>query len=122
MLKSEHKRIRHAAAVGLARIDPSLGKELLPVLIEVVRNEGEYKGVAVAIFGSMGPEAKDAVPAIIELINKTPESRYSSYREILKAIGTPEALEFSKHYVPEGNCSCPHDCGSGRIAMRLIAG
>ncbi|MBI4802541.1 MAG: HEAT repeat domain-containing protein [Elusimicrobia bacterium] len=107
LLKSEHKRIRHAAAVGLARIDPSLGKELLPVLIEVVQDGGKYRLGAVQILDSMGSEAKDAVPTIIERINKTPKLEHSFYYEALKQIGTPEALEFSKHYVPENNIPYP---------------
>ncbi len=99
-LKSEHSFKRQGAAIGLTIMNPSFGgREMVPFLIEAVK-EGtpEYESTAVTKLGSMGIEAKDAVPAIIEAMRRQPKEYHIIYYGALKRIGTPEALDVSKEF------------------------
>lgn len=101
LLKSERKVVRQGAALRLADIDPSLGKELMTIFIEAVKEESpEYELGAVRALGQIGPEAKDAVPTIIESMKRHPDSAVI-HRATLRFIGTPEALEALKPYEQE---------------------
>ncbi|MBI4802245.1 MAG: hypothetical protein HY796_06940 [Elusimicrobia bacterium] len=102
LLKSERKVVRQGAAIGLMDIDPSLGKGLMPILIEAIKDglPEWYEMKAVTALDHIGPEAKDAVPAIIEAMKRHPDSGFV-YRATLRFIGTPEALEATKPYERE---------------------
>ena len=102
LLKSERKVVRQGAAIGLMDIDPSLGKELMPILIEAAKDGSPkwYEMAAIIALRGIGPEAKDAVPAIVEAMNRHPDSAVV-YRTTLRSIGTPEALEALKPYEQE---------------------
>lgn len=98
LLASENKGVRHAAAIGLLCLDPSLQNELAPVLIETIHDgtQPEQVSLAVTLCGEL--RLKEAVPAIIELINKNPEfipkDNYGNY-QALENIDTPEARKLS---------------------------
>ncbi|MBU2574759.1 MAG: hypothetical protein KKH28_11850 [Elusimicrobia bacterium] len=100
LLKSERKVVRQSAALRLTTIEPSLRKELMPILVEAVKETPEYEIIAASLLGDIGPEAKDAVPAIIESMKRHPETLYT-YLAALRFIGTPEALEAIKPYEQE---------------------
>ncbi|MBU2572984.1 MAG: HEAT repeat domain-containing protein [Elusimicrobia bacterium] len=99
LLKSENKSVRRVAAMGLVKIDPSLATELAPVFIETIRDgtQPELRDLAVLFCGEL--RIKEAVPEIIELTKQQkpeliPRKTYMYY-DVLQAIGTSEALEFS---------------------------
>jgi hypothetical protein len=99
LLKSERNMVRIGAALRLVDIDPSLGKELIPFLIEAVK-EGtpRYEVTAISILRDIGPDARDAVPSIIESMKRHPKGWNAFYYTTLRFIGTPEALEAIKPY------------------------
>jgi len=101
LLKSEHGSVRQGAALSLTMIDlHSFGKEMVPFLIEAIKEPlPEYELMAVSTFQDMGPDAKDAVPAIIEALKRRPKDYRPNYYYALTCIGTPEALEASKDYI-----------------------
>lgn len=99
LLKSEYRSVRRVAAMGLVKIDPSLATELSPIFIEAIQNGTQPELRDLAVLYSSNLRIKEAVPAIIELIKKQkpefiPTKNYKYYN-LLQAIGTPEALEFS---------------------------
>jgi len=98
LLKSEHGFARQGAAISLTMMDRhSFGKEMVPFLVEAVKERSpRYELDAVRTLGQIGPDAKDAVPAIIEALKRQPERDRLSYYLALTFIGTPEALEASK--------------------------
>lgn len=98
LLASENKDVRHAAAIGLLCLDPSLQNELSPVLIETIHDgtQPEQVSLAVSLCGEL--RIKESVPAIVSLINKSPEfipkHNYGNYWA-LENIDTPEARKSS---------------------------
>ncbi|MBI4801565.1 MAG: HEAT repeat domain-containing protein [Elusimicrobia bacterium] len=90
------KFVRYSAAGALAGIDTSV-KEVLPILIEKLKDKDTKPDTAALALRHFGPEAKEAVPIIIDLMKKegidyswgTPISHYG---DVLRDIGTPEAL------------------------------
>lgn len=96
LLRDTDKDVRYTAAACLPLIDPST--KTIPVLIEAVKDPaGRYPGNAALDLGSYGMEAKEAVPALIELMNKKGFSYFrlqpaSEYAAALEQIGTPEAI------------------------------
>ncbi|MBI4803595.1 MAG: HEAT repeat domain-containing protein [Elusimicrobia bacterium] len=89
------KQVRYSAAGSLVDIDTT-SKEVLPILIEGLKDEKEADTAALAL-RHFGPEAKDAVPIIIDLMKKEGISWFlgyphSTYGDVLRDIGTPEAL------------------------------
>lgn len=98
LLHDKEKGVRYSAAVGLIKIDPTI-KEAVPVLIEAVKDKGIYQLAAVSALGNMGSEARDAVPVLIAAMNEDQFNIASPYVDVLKAIGTSEALEAIKPLV-----------------------
>ncbi|MFH1619220.1 MAG: hypothetical protein ABIG11_04880 [bacterium] len=100
-IKDRDKHIRYSAAIALGEFDSNGTKNLiLPVLLEILADIDETilmfdKIHAASVCGIMGPEAKEAVPGIIQA-KKEMESKgwnTSSYTNALIKIGTPEALD-----------------------------
>lgn len=100
-LKSEDYLVRQSAVIALTRIDPGLIKESMPLLIETLKTGTlAYELDAVIALGGIGPEARDAVPAILASMNRHPDFVYNYYAA-LKSIGTPEALKALEPYEQE---------------------
>ena len=109
-LGSDSHLVRQSAAVSIVDIDSPLGgvdeffidsslsKEMMPFLIEALKNGTPWHASdALLIFKRMGYNAKDAVPAIIESMKK--DKHRISYYSALVSIGTHEALKASKGYI-----------------------
>ncbi len=97
--ESDSHLVQQSAAVSLVKIDYSLSKEMMPFLIEAVKEETHvYWSDALLIFERMGPDAEDSVPVIIEALKRQQGISRILYYSTLASIGTPEALEASKGY------------------------
>lgn len=97
-LQDADKLVRYNAAEALPDID-STAKEVLPILIEALKDNDKAVDPLIAALSlrHFGPEAKDAVPVLIDLMKKEGISYpwgypVSNYGDILRNIGTPEAL------------------------------
>ncbi|MBI4801456.1 MAG: HEAT repeat domain-containing protein [Elusimicrobia bacterium] len=91
------KLVRYSAAEALVDIDTTSSKQVLPILIEKLNDKTVNPITAALSLRNFGPEAKDAVPIIIDLMNKEGISWFwgyphSEYGDVLRDIGTPEAL------------------------------
>src|SRR5262249_17140181 len=74
-LRDPDLRVRLEAAVALWRIDKRVGRPL-PVLIEALKAEDEaLRWGAADCPGDMGPEARDAVPALVEALRSPIKAR-----------------------------------------------
>jgi len=96
-LQDTDKLVRYSAAAALVKI-ATTSTEVLPILFERLNDKTEDPYTAAYALSLFGPEvAKDAVPIIIELMNKEGISWFlgyphSTYADVLRDIGTPEAL------------------------------
>ncbi|MBI4738059.1 HEAT repeat domain-containing protein [Candidatus Woesearchaeota archaeon] len=96
LLHDADKTVRYDAASYLTSI--TITTEAIPVLIEAVSDKaGERYNSAARYLGRYGPAAKDAVPTLIELMNKKGYSYFwlhptSEYVSALEQIGTPESI------------------------------
>ncbi|MBU2573273.1 MAG: HEAT repeat domain-containing protein [Elusimicrobia bacterium] len=97
-LASKDPEVRYAAAAALGNIEPPLRKKLLPTLIEALQSDTLYPLSAAVILGEMGPEAKDAVPALVKAMKREDSNAIFFYHQALVNIGTREALRACKWY------------------------
>lgn len=101
-LTDENIAVRRASMIALIRIDTDTIKGFMPSLIEILkdREEEKYKKRAIAEYLKyVGADARDAVPALIELLKKAKDTLYvETYMDVLESIGTPEALESIKPF------------------------
>ena len=92
--------LRGEAARTLGKIGPGTGvKEVVPGLVEALRDKNEFvrKEVATAL-GNMGPSAKEAIPALIDLLG---EGRPTGYTRADVGGAASEALgKIGKDAVP----------------------
>ncbi len=109
-LADENRYVVSAAAIILGTVDPASRKAVMPLLVQVFDGR-EYYGAdfAIRLFHDIGPEAREAVPPLIKAFKKDMDESSAKFRygynppryytyHALKAIGTPEALEFLKPY------------------------
>jgi HEAT repeat protein len=73
VLRDEDKWVRYLAASALVGIDPDYGETVLPVLVELLRDE-EMQRHAMDVVTIIGPRAKDAVPELVAALKA--ESKY----------------------------------------------
>ena len=66
----------------------------MPALIQALKDDADVRRVAASALGKIGPEAKEAAPALIQALQDS-YVRYCAV-EALKRIGRPEALEAVK--------------------------
>jgi len=69
-LHDTDKLVRYSAAEALVDIDTTSSKQVLPILIEKLNDKTVNPITAALSLRYFGPEAKDAVPIIIDLMNK----------------------------------------------------
>ncbi|MBI4802375.1 MAG: HEAT repeat domain-containing protein [Elusimicrobia bacterium] len=94
-LQDTDNRVRYRAAGSLVDLD-NTPKYVLPVLFEMLKDKEEAE-VAALNLRHFGAEAREAVPIIIDLMDKEGISwswgyPHSTYADVLRDIGTPEAL------------------------------
>ncbi|MBI4801706.1 MAG: HEAT repeat domain-containing protein [Elusimicrobia bacterium] len=90
------KSVRYNTAEALAGMDTSV-KDVIPILIEELKDKDMKPDTAALALRHFGPEARDAVPIIIDLMKKEGIDYswghpISHYGDVLRDIGTPEAL------------------------------
>ncbi|MBI4802400.1 MAG: HEAT repeat domain-containing protein [Elusimicrobia bacterium] len=95
-LQDIDKQVRYSAAGSIVDIDTT-SKEVLPILFERLNDKTEDPIDAGLYLRHFGPEAKDAVPILIDGMKKEGISWFlgyphSTYGDVLRDIGTPEAL------------------------------
>src|SRR5262249_44133610 len=84
---------RLVAVQALAKIDPPQTVELVPGLLELLRDETNYGRPFVAqTLGELGPRAKDAVPLLLAAQNSDDSQLRDAATEALKKI-SPEAKQ-----------------------------
>ena len=91
--------VREAAAGALA----AMGKVALPVLIDTLRNNAAVRVRVAFLLGTMGAEAREAVPALVEVMEKETPVNRARLAGILNQID-PErfAGETSRHGASAG--------------------
>lgn len=98
-LGDHHKEIRYTAAIVLGEFDGKNTIELImPVFLEALADTDKkvvlfYKDQIASVCGQIGPEAAEAVPAIIRAMKEAGLAPSSSYATALLEIGTSEALD-----------------------------
>jgi hypothetical protein len=95
-LHDTDKLVRYSAAEALVDIDTT-SKEILPILIEELKDKTVNPITAALSLRHFGPEAREAVPILIDLMKKEGIDYswgypISQYGDVLREIGTPEAL------------------------------
>lgn len=83
-MKDPRTDVRHAAASALSRVE--VGSNIaVRVLIEDLKKDANVRSSAVWALRSYGARAKDAVPALAEMLGSDLSSRYRA--EIARVIG-----------------------------------
>jgi HEAT repeat protein len=75
-LKDSEEQTRWWAVGGLVKIPPEHAEAAIPVLVEMLRQKEHYPGQALAVvelLGHIGPPAKEAIPALCELLKDEDE-------------------------------------------------
>jgi outer membrane protein assembly factor BamB len=106
--------VREAAAGALA----ALGKTALPALIDTLKNNAAVRVRVAFLLGTMGAEAREAVPALVEVMEQETPVNRARLAGILNQID-PErfAGETSRHAVSEGVKLGPgSETGLGTVA------
>lgn len=91
LLSDKDYRLKKYALEGLGTMGEE-GKAALPELIEIVKSthtDTEFYETAVRILGSLGPAAKDAIPALAERLNAIYGNYQSPAGDALGRIGAP---------------------------------
>jgi len=73
----------------------AMGKEIVPHMISLLKDDTwEMRRGAAWILGKVGPEAKDAVPALTEALNDSNPAVRTNAQEALKKVkgGNPESV------------------------------
>jgi len=85
--KDEEAKVREAAALALSRIDADATK-VVPVLIDRLKNEKDERALQASVVsvGYYGPAAKDALPLVKEIRDKTMQELAKVKEETLKAV------------------------------------
>jgi len=97
-INDEEIVVRYAAAIALGRIDaPRFKKTILPFILELLNSRVEhkehYQGDAIDICWEYGPAMKEAVPALVKLMNESKDKYIPKLcKDALERIGTPDAL------------------------------
>jgi HEAT repeat protein len=87
LLRDKDSDISNNALAYLQELTPEEAKEAVPALIAILKTK-EYPCLpAVAILTKMGPTAKEAIPALNELLRDEDKDLRESARKALKAIG-----------------------------------
>jgi HEAT repeat protein len=85
-LHDEDLHVRVEAGIAIWRIDKRAGR-VLPVLAEALQSDDEVlRWTAAECLGEMGPDARDAVPALLEALR-------ANYKARLIRAGIQMALE-----------------------------
>lgn len=99
-LEAKDKYVRYAAAIALGELDSSGTKDIvLPVFLEALADKDNkiaryYKNSIANVCGNMGPDAKEAVPGLIQAMKEADLRGWADdYIRALMEIGTPEAME-----------------------------
>jgi hypothetical protein len=90
-------RARFHAALALVDIG-SDAQHSVPVLVDAFKNNqlsGEAKSQVLEALGKLGPRAKDAVPALIDVLRGSDPRRNSQALDALKKIDAEAAAEFA---------------------------
>ena len=91
-LKDEDREVCRRAITALHRVRPDT-KLLVPLLVEAVneaKNErGDFRQQALVLLSRLGPNAKDAVRALIEIIKDQGDGQRRDGLIALRAIGPP---------------------------------
>jgi HEAT repeat protein len=85
--QNEDKGVRRSALVALRH----LGEPAVPVLVESLRGEDALRDDVLHSLGEMGPEAKEAVPALLGLLEKAPESAIPAAKALWLVAKHPAA-------------------------------
>jgi len=81
--RNHDKRILHACNYALL----AMGKEIVPSMISLLKDDDwEMRRGAAWILGKVGPEAKDAVPALTEALNDSNPAVRTNAAEALKKV------------------------------------
>lgn len=98
LLKGQDLQARRSAAIAARTADAATKKQLLPVLIDLLKHEkdGQVRLAVLDAVTDMGPAAKSAIPALVytlrtEYGGKYNEERHQDYRSALAlaAVGSP---------------------------------
>src|SRR5262249_20777303 len=95
LLRDDHWEVRSSAAMVLARLGPA-SKPAIPLLIEIVQTESgtgwkrAAKADAVEALGAIGPEAREAAPALAPLLHQPDQVLRLKAAEALRRVD-PEA-------------------------------
>jgi HEAT repeat protein len=124
VLDRREPRLRVAAVFALSRVgtdDPAVLKTVLGQLKP--EHYGDYYRVVVGAVGNFGPKAKDAVPALIEILKKSEWKRREfmfleeAAIETLGKIGS-DAKEAAPFVVKYAESGC---VGSNAMALNLVS-
>ena len=66
-LEDQNRSVRASAAQTLAGMGPQV-KEATPMLIEMLKKQGESRAVAATVLAGIGPDAKAAVPVLVKAL------------------------------------------------------
>ena len=67
LLKHDYYKVSNSAAFALGKIGPQT-KEVVPALIQALKDDFGPRSAAATALGEIGPDAKDAVPALVEAL------------------------------------------------------
>jgi HEAT repeat protein len=86
-LNDEDASVRYAAARALLRIDHPTGVRLgVPVLARLAADKNyEYREYVIESLGELGPEARESVPTLIEIVKSPEKTKYR--RRAVDALG-----------------------------------
>ena len=67
LLKHDYYKVSNSAAEALGKIGPQT-KEVVPALIQALKDDFGPRSSAATALGEIGPDAKEAVPALAEAL------------------------------------------------------
>jgi len=88
LLHSQNDRLRWNAAVFLNEWGPDEAKKTVPVLIQALlrHSSRRFRAKAAVLLGQLGPEAKEAIPALTQALQDQDATVREAAAEALKKI------------------------------------
>jgi HEAT repeat protein len=92
-LRDSTPHVQLRAAYAMWQIDHSLATEVVPILMELHTNAYEFKYYTTFYFGSIGPEARAAIPLLQEALNDPNPNVQGNARRALRKVEVADSKQ-----------------------------